>query len=107
MDTLSADPEATSDGVDHSLRQVFSGHYVPVKPTPIQDPRYIAHSTTFFKELGLDDSLATSEDFIRMFSGDSSQLPEPLSKQGLATGYVLSIYGTEYYEQCPFRTCNA
>jgi len=107
METLSADPEATSDGVDHSLREVFSGHYVPVKPTPIQNPHYIAHSTTFFKELGFDDSLATSEDFMRMFSGDSSQLPEPLRRQGWATGYALSIYGTEYYEQCPFGTGNA
>jgi len=107
METLNADPEATLDGVDHSLREVFSGHYVPVKPTPIQNPHYIAHSTTFFKELGFDDSLATSEDFMRMFSGDSSQLPEPMSHQGWATGYALSIYGTEYYEQCPFGTGNA
>ncbi|MDM5271607.1 protein adenylyltransferase SelO family protein [Sulfurovum sp. zt1-1] len=107
MDTLSANPEATSDGVDYSPREVFSGHYVPVNPTPIQEPHYIAHSTTFFKELGLDDSLATSEDFIRMFSGDTSQLPEPLRRLGWATGYALSIYGSEYYEQCPFGTGNA
>lgn len=39
MDTLSSDPEATSDGVDHAPRQVFSGHYVPVNPTPIKDPQ--------------------------------------------------------------------
>ena len=50
--------------------------------------------------------MATSEDFIRMFSGDTSQLPEPLRKIGWATGYALSIYGTEYYEQCPFKTGN-
>lgn len=106
MDTLNADPEATSDGYDHSPREVFSGHYVPVKPTPIDDPAYIAHSKNFFKELGFDDALATSEDFVRMFSGDSSQLPKPLRCLGWATGYALSIYGTEYYEQCPFRTGN-
>ncbi len=106
MDTLNADPEATSDGVDHSPRQVFKGHYVPVNPTPIETPVYIAHSETFFKELGFSDALATSEGFMRMFSGDSSQLPEPLRRHGWATGYALSIYGTEYYEQCPFRTGN-
>ena len=106
MDTLNADPEATSDGVDHAPRQVFSGHYVPVNPTPIEAPVYIAHSAAFFNELGFDDALATSEDFMRMFSGDSSQLPEPMRKSGWATGYALSIYGTEYYEQCPFRTGN-
>ena len=43
---------------------------------------------------------------MRMFSGDTSQLPEPMCRQGWATGYALSIYGTEYYEQCPFRTGN-
>lgn len=106
MDTLSSDPEATSDGVDHAPRQVFSGHYVPVNPTPIKDPQYIAHSENFFSELGFDDSLTTSEDFIRMFSGDTSHLPEPMRRLGWATGYALSIYGTEYYEQCPFKTGN-
>jgi uncharacterized protein YdiU (UPF0061 family) len=106
MDTLSSDPEAASDGVDHAPRQVFSGHFVPVNPTPIEDPVYIAHSKNFFSELGFDDSLATSEDFMRMFSGDISHVPEPLRKLGWATGYALSIYGSEYYEQCPFKTGN-
>ncbi len=104
--TLHADPDATPDGVDHEPRQVFSGHYVPVIPTPIETPHYIAHSERFFAELGLSDTLATSEDFMRMFSGDTSQLPEPMRPLGWATGYALSIYGTEYYDQCPFRTGN-
>ncbi len=106
MDTLNRDPEATADAVDHDPRQVFSGHYVPVNPTPIENPQYISHSKNFFKELGFADSLAQSEDFVRMFSGDTSQLPDPLRKHGWATGYALSIYGTEYYEQCPFKTGN-
>ncbi len=106
MDTLECDPDSSADGVDHSPRQVFSGHYVPVNPTPIKDPIYIAHSKTFFSELGFSDSLAESEDFMRMFSGDTSQVPEPLKSHGWATGYALSIYGTEYYQQCPFQTGN-
>lgn len=106
VDTMNADPESTSDGVDHDPRQVFSGHYVSVNPTPIETPVYITHSKTFFDELGFDDALATSEDFIRMFSGDTSHLQKPLRRQGWATGYALSIFGTEYYEQCPFRTGN-
>ncbi len=106
MNTLTPDPDATSDAVDHNPRQVFSGHYVPVNPTPIENPEYIAHSESFFAELGLSDSLATSEDFMRMFSGDASQLPQPLKRHGWATGYALSIYGTEYYNQCPFQTGN-
>ena len=106
MERLTPDPHATPNGVDHAPRQVFSGHYVPVKPTPIKKPHYIAHSEQFFAELGLDDSLAKSDDFIRMFSGDLSDVPEPLRKVGWATGYALSIYGTEYYQQCPFQTGN-
>lgn len=106
METLNPDPDATDDGVDHDPRQVFSGHYVPVKPTPIETPHYITHSTILFKELGLKDTLATSEDFMRMFSGDTSALPSPLRGHGWACGYALSIYGSEYYEQCPFRTGN-
>lgn len=106
MDSLNRDPEASDTGVDHDPRQVFTGHYVPVKPTPIRDPEYVAHSYTFFKELGLADSLAESADFVRMFSGDLSQVPEPMRKVGWATGYALSIFGTEYTQQCPFRTGN-
>ena len=105
-DTLRADPEATKDGVDHEPRQVFSGHYVPVNPTPIENPMYIAHSQELFKELGFVDELATSDAFMKMFSADLSELPEGLRKRGWATRYALSIYGTEYYQQCPFGTGN-
>ena len=106
INTLRADPEATQDGVDHEPRQVFSGHYVPVNPTPIENPVYIAHSKELFKELGFANELATSDAFMKMFSADLSELPEGLSKMGWATGYALSIYGTEYYQQCPFGTGN-
>ncbi|MGK0499411.1 MAG: hypothetical protein ACJAYG_001048 [Oceanicoccus sp.] len=106
MDTLNCDPEARADAVDHSPRQVFTGHYVPVNPTPIKDPEYVAHSKDLFHELGFADSLAQSIDFARMFSGDISDVPEPMRKFGWACGYALSIYGTEYYQQCPFQTGN-
>ncbi|WP_028869738.1 protein adenylyltransferase SelO [Psychromonas arctica] len=106
MDTLNCDPDATENGVDYAPRQVFSGHYVPVNPTPIKDPEYVAHSNTFFSELGLADTMAESADFISMFSGDISQVPEPMRKVGWATGYALSIYGVEYTHQCPFQTGN-
>ena len=106
VDTLNSDPNAKANGVDHFPREVFSGHFVPVVPTPIKDPIYIAHSKSFFKELGFSEALATSEDFMQMFSGDTSRLPKPLRPIGWATGYALSIYGTEYYEQCPFKTGN-
>ena len=106
MDTLVCDPDARADGVEHTPREVFSGHYVPVSPTLIKDPQYIAHSKTLFSELGFSDTLAQSDDFMRMFSGNLTQLPEPMRKVGWACGYALSIYGNEYYEQCPFKTGN-
>ena len=106
MDTLNSDPDSKANAIDYLPRQVFSGHYVPVNPTPIESPVYITHSKNFFDEVGFCHTLAKSEDFIQMFSGDTSRLPEPLRKIGWATGYALSIYGTEYYEQCPFKTGN-
>ncbi|GLQ00845.1 hypothetical protein GCM10007891_26980 [Methylophaga thalassica] len=106
MDSLNCDPDATSNGDDHYPRQVFSGHYVPVKPTPIENPVYVSHSKTFFHELGFADSMANSEDFVRLFSGDLTHVPEPIRKVGWASGYALSIYGTEYTQLCPFQTGN-
>ena len=85
---------------------MFSGHYVPVTPTPIGEPDYVAHGSLFFEELGFADSLARSEQFIQMFSGDLSRVPEPMRKLGWATGYALSIFGSEYDQQCPFGTGN-
>lgn len=104
--SLNADPEATETGEDHAPRQVFSGHYVPVKPTPLPDPVYVAHSPTLFAELGFADELARAEDFMRFFSGDFGVAPEPMLEQGWATGYALSIYGREYTSNCPFQTGN-
>lgn len=106
MDTLNADPDATGDGNDHRPRQVFSGHFVPVTPTPLAEPEYVTHSSTFFKELGLSDELALDEKFRRVFSGDISVGHGPMRQIGWATGYALSIYGTEYTQQCPFGTGN-
>ena len=106
MDTLDSDPDATTSGIDHEPRQVFSGHYVPVNPTPIANPHYITHSQNFFNELGFSDDLAQTKEFMSMFSGDTSMVPQSLCTHGWATGYALSIYGSEYYEQCPFKTGN-
>ena len=106
MDTLNCDPDATSNGIDYLPRQVFTGHYVPVNPTPIKNPEYVTHSKNFFRELGFADSMATSADFVRMFSGNISDVPEPMRNIGWASGYALSIYGSEYIQQCPFLTGN-
>lgn len=110
LENLNVDPAAREDGNEHNPRQVFSGHYVPVTPTPIAAPEYIAHSHSLFSELGLADELAQDESFAKIFSADISPIlqeePSPMRPYGWATGYALSIYGTEYTQQCPFRTGN-
>ena len=106
MDTLRADPDGNRNGNDHRPRQVFSGHFVPVTPTPLDAPEYVSHSSSFFAELGLSDELALDESFKKVFSGDLSAVLDPMRSFGWATGYALSIYGTEYTHQCPFRTGN-
>ena len=106
LDTLRADPDASVDGHDHRARQVYSGHYVPVTPTPLPEAEYVAHSPDLFSELGLSDALVHDEAFRRWFSGDSSVATGRLRPFGWATGYALSIYGTEYIQQCPFGTGN-
>ena len=106
LGSLHPDPQARVDGRDHQPRQVFSGHYVPVTPTPIPAPELVAHSPTLFQDLGLGDGLARDDDFLRLFSGDITVAREPMRPFGWATGYALSIYGTEYIQQCPFRTGN-
>ena len=57
LEALHADPQASADGQDHRPRQVFSGHFVPVTPTPLPAPRLVAYSRSLFEELGLSESL--------------------------------------------------
>ena len=75
---LNADPEAKADGNDHRARQVLSGHYVPVAPTPIADPVYVAHSRQLFDDIGLDENLVHTPAFARIFAGDLSANTPPL-----------------------------
>uniref|UniRef100_UPI0040480083 protein adenylyltransferase SelO family protein n=1 Tax=Aliarcobacter sp. TaxID=2321116 RepID=UPI0040480083 len=107
INNLNRDPDAKFNEDNKSPREVFSGHYVPVSPTAIKDPIYISHSGNFFKELGFNETLIKSDDFIKMFSGDMSNISSLKQNKGWATGYALSIYGREYYAQCPFQTGNA
>lgn len=106
INKLNSDPNAKFNGDNKLSREVFSGHYVPVIPTAIKEPIYISHSVNFFKELGFSENLIKSDDFIKLFSGDMSNISKLEQNIGWATGYALSIYGTEYYAQCPFQTGN-
>ena len=78
MASLRADTEATEDGDDHHPREVFSGHYVPVTPTPLPGPTYVAHSGALFDELGLDQTLTQDDGFRRLFSGDIGVAEAPM-----------------------------
>ncbi len=106
INSLKADPQSRKDGIDHKPRPVNSGHYVPVTPTPIPEPQYISHSKVLFEELGLSSHLTKDKKFSRFFSGDIKVTDNPIRSIGWATGYALSIYGTEYTQQCPFGTGN-
>ena len=106
IDSLNADPHSSVDGDNHLTREVLSGHYVPVTPTSIPEPEYISHSSALFNELSLSEDLVQDEQFKRLFSGDISGVKPPMRPFGWATGYALSIYGTEYTQQCPFGTGN-
>ncbi len=106
LNSLKADPQSTKDGKDHRARSVYSGHYVPVTPTPIPEPIYVSHSNILFEELGLNSNLTKDKKFCRFFSGDIEVAEYPMSPFGWSTGYALSIYGTEYTQQCPFGTGN-
>ena len=90
LEALTPDPESTADGEDHRPRQVLSGHYVPVTPTPIPEPQYLAHSRSLFSELGLSEDLAQDEQFRRKFSGDVGVATGPMRQCGWATGYALA-----------------
>ena len=106
MNNLREDPDSNQDGNDFIPRQVFSGHYVRVKPTPLSSPEYVAHSKNLFRDLGFSHLLLKDKEFQNLFSGNLSTLKKPMQKFGWATGYALSIYGEEYNHQCPFKTGN-
>ena len=83
LESLRPDPQARADGRDHQPHQVFSGQYVPVTPTPLPQPRYVASSASLFQDLGLGEALARDERFQRLFSGDISAACAPMRRLGL------------------------
>lgn len=106
---LTADPEQARYAPNKTLREVKSGHYVEVLPTPLPIPRYVIHSRSFFRELNLSDSAASDEPFMQLFTGDvaaaNAAIPH-VRVSGWASGYALSIYGQEMYHNCPFKNGN-
>eukprot|EP00658_Telonema_sp_P-2_P029945 TRINITY_DN22702_c0_g1_i2.p1 TRINITY_DN22702_c0_g1~~TRINITY_DN22702_c0_g1_i2.p1 ORF type:complete len:593 (+),score=141.88 TRINITY_DN22702_c0_g1_i2:69-1781(+) len=91
------------DSPNHQSRQVRSGHFVEVLPTPLKAPELVAFSQDMARELELSEEAVNSEDFTRFFSGDTSVAPHLRS---WCTPYALSIFGEEMYRQCPFQNGN-
>ena len=123
LDDLEGDPETERNAPNRKSRQVRSGHYVLVKPTPLPRPQLVLFSSrcatpsctrsvvltlnspprSMASEFGISDAECATERFARFFSGDIDQL-EPF--RSWATPYALSICGQEMYQQCPFNNGN-
>lgn len=92
---LEPDAEQERHVPNHLAREVSSGHYVFVRPSPLPEPYLVACSPEMAALLGLDEKVCTSERFVRLFSGDTSEVPAFGSSW--ATPYALSIYGQEQF----------
>ena len=67
---LEVDPEAAANVPNTVRREVSSGHFVPVRPTPLPQPYLVAWSPAAAASLGLSEDAVRSEQFTRAFSGD-------------------------------------
>ncbi|EKX42962.1 hypothetical protein GUITHDRAFT_95515 [Guillardia theta CCMP2712] len=103
LEQLEADPETELHAPNRKSREVKSGHYVRVLPTPLPDPKLIIHSEDMSKHLGLSEEVVQSDQFVRFFSGEQSLVPE---LESWCTPYALSIMGNRYTHNCPFGTGN-
>jgi uncharacterized protein YdiU (UPF0061 family) len=107
INSLNKDPESDKFYPNQSSRSVKSGHYVLVKPTPLRDPYLVAYSLPLAQTLQLDAKMCQSDAFLSVFSGNEFRMnSDPVRgnyNDCWATPYALSIYGTEIYDNCPFK----
>ena len=116
---LTCDPQTDQHKPNKTSRQVLSGHYVLVRPTPLPNPTLIHVSMPLLQELGLDVNQVKSDpEFINFFTGNISEPTSATSTNATtkstngewgttwATPYALSIYGQEMYDNCPFKNGN-
>eukprot|EP00238_Polyblepharides_amylifera_P009021 CAMPEP_0196584756 /NCGR_PEP_ID=MMETSP1081-20130531/48356_1 /TAXON_ID=36882 /ORGANISM="Pyramimonas amylifera, Strain CCMP720" /LENGTH=618 /DNA_ID=CAMNT_0041906083 /DNA_START=228 /DNA_END=2085 /DNA_ORIENTATION=+ len=101
---LSPDPETEKYEPNHSSRQVRSGHYVLVRPTPLPAPSLVTYSPEMAALLNLSpNSVEQDPRFALYFAGHWDQVP---GLQTWCTPYALSIMGTPQVHNCPFGTGN-
>jgi uncharacterized protein YdiU (UPF0061 family) len=65
IDSLPADEQTGS-----RVRQVRNACYSFVNPTPVSQPRLLAHSREMLETLGLDSDAFERQDFVQLFSGN-------------------------------------
>ncbi len=109
LEQLDVDPESAARFPNKISREVFSGHYVLVDPTPIPRPRLVATSPALLRELGIDPAdVQANEKFLRIFSADGPRVAAKgeFGSVAWATPYALTIYGEEMTRQCIFGTGN-
>jgi len=102
LEQLAPDPDTDANAPNKRSRQVKSGHYVLVQPTPLADPFLVIFSPPMADDLGLSRDAFNKPEVVRFFAGHGG-VPELKS---WATPYALSIYGQEMYDNCPFKNGN-
>mmetsp|Transcript_59942 Transcript_59942/g.106646 ORF Transcript_59942/g.106646 Transcript_59942/m.106646 type:complete len:629 (+) Transcript_59942:51-1937(+) len=101
---LNADPETEANEPNKRSREVKSGHFVRVKPTPLPSPKLIIHSPAMAETLGISESDCKSEEFAAFFSGNMDVAKAKL--ESWCTPYALAIMGQPMVRNCPFGNGN-
>jgi len=100
LSELEVDPESVVGYPNQQPRQVHSGHYVRVDPSPLPHTRLVALGSVC-SDVGLTEEVVC-DDLVRLLSGDTTGLPVT----PWATPYALSIFGNAIPAPDPFRTGN-
>ncbi|CAE7931948.1 selO [Symbiodinium necroappetens] len=103
LDQLSPDPETDLHVPNTDPREVKSGHYVEVWPTPLPDPKLVIYSQEVADMLGIPEDEVRSDSFTAFFSGQRSEIPVLRS---WCTPYALAIMGQRMVSNCPFGNGN-
>lgn len=104
LNHLLADPETSRYVPNKEMRQVRSGHFVEVSPTPLPEPFLVAYSPSVADLVGFSENFCSSSDFLNFFAGDMTAMGSVF--RSWATPYALSIYGEEQNQNCPFKNGN-
>eukprot|EP00439_Symbiodinium_sp_Y106_P046551 s5758_g5.t3 len=104
LDQLSPDPETDLHVPNTDPREVKSGHYVEVWPTPLPDPKLVIYSQEVADMLGIPEDEVRSDSFTAFFSGQRREIPIPL--RSWCTPYALAIMGQRMVSNCPFGNGN-